>query len=1010
MSRAGFALALALALGVPALAAPRPVELPVPDLPITVNWVRLAVTRPPLELPAAPPVTPPEDEIDRAPLPRFNTALPKPRPGAADPGGFSCAFIAFRRAAALADCGVHRILTGDLKGAREALEESVAIDPRGAQAPAAQVWLGEIYLADGRFDQADRAYRAGLAANPPAGLGAHAALGIGLIALRRGQPAEAERLLDHARALMPPQAVALHVRYFQGVARLLADRPADALADWAPLPTSGASDAMQQELLFWQGVARARQDDRDGALESLDRFLGAVWSAHPLRADAITQAGWALLARGAPADAARRFAEADAAQPRADLRPQIRVGLVRAYLAAGDTAQAMAVARRLEADSPRDPSVAPALLLIADEAARRGATAEAVDALRRAAALPLEPALADYATYRLGEELERLGHRAEAKERYRALRDKGKDEAIAQRGGSRLGLLELADGDAAAARREGEALLRAGAVPVLGEPALLLAAEGAARSGDPNRAAALFRSALRAAPGSPRAGHVRVRLGWALRDDREPENALREWEAAARGNDPESAGLARLALAATALERGREAEALEALRGIGALPAGHPQADAVALDRGLLATRAGAWQEAIQVLEPLGARVGDVPRQALLRRALGIARYRVGQYDLSERQFRLAAHVAPAEPSNWLGVGLAALAQSRLAEAEDALGRARAAAAPEVASTASYALILTAVRRGDGEQFRERATAFVDRHPTHPSVPPVLHALAAAALDRGDLDGGEAWVRRLVRDGSKSPEAAAALERLAAATAASRPAVARQAYRDLLALRAPGAERAEAWLGAAEAAATLGDGKDAQQAVEGYLREAPPGDRRQAQAYVLLVRAHQAQGQRDAAIRAAEAFLARSPGDAQAPAMQLVRGQLLVEEQRWAAAQPALEAARDRGEPAVAAPAAYWLGESLRAREDHDAAVSAYLGATYLYPDSPWAARGLQGAAQSYLARNKKREAALALRKLVALPGAEPALAQWARQVLGQLGPITEPDPGAALRRGAASP
>ena len=152
MRRLGLGFALGLAAVAAAAAAPRPVELPVPDLPVTVNWVRLALTRPPLELPSAPPVTPPEAEIDRAPLPRFITALPKPRPAAADPGGFSCAFIAFRRAAALAECGVHRILTGDPKGAREALEESVAIDPRGSQAAAAHVWLGELYVGSNLTD------------------------------------------------------------------------------------------------------------------------------------------------------------------------------------------------------------------------------------------------------------------------------------------------------------------------------------------------------------------------------------------------------------------------------------------------------------------------------------------------------------------------------------------------------------------------------------------------------------------------------------------------------------------------------------------------------------------------------------------------------------------------------------------------------------------------------------------------------------------------------------------
>jgi TolA-binding protein len=174
-------------------------------------------------------------------------------------------------------------------------------------------------------------------------------------------------------------------------------------------------------------------------------------------------------------------------------------------------------------------------------------------------------------------------------------------------------------------------------------------------------------------------------------------------------------------------------------------------------------------------------------------------------------------------------------------------------------------------------------------------------------------------------------------------------------------------------------------------------------------AYALLVRALELQGRRDQALRATETFLARFPNDAQTPAFQLTRGQLLVAERRWDAAQKAFEAARDRRDAAVAAPAQYWLGEALRAQDQHEAAVASYLGATYLYPSTPWAARGLQGAAESYLARKMGREAGIVLRKLAAIPGADPAVAQWARQVLAQLGPaaaedgrrlLPRPDPG----------
>jgi tetratricopeptide (TPR) repeat protein len=914
--------------------------------------------------------------------------------------------VAFRRAVSLGECGVHRVLQGDLRGAREALEESVAIDPRGPQAPAAQVWLGEVGLLEGRPDAAERSYRSAMVLGPPGDLSAHAATGLASVLLQRGDLGGAERLLAQALTGVPPQPLALHARFLQGVERLLAGAPGEALALWDTVEASGAPDSVRFELAFWRGIALTRLDREDQGAASLERFVASAPTAYPLRVDAIVQLGWLALERGAPTEAARRFLLADGAGPRLELRPQLRVGLLRAYLALGDTLRAGEVGRRLEIESPRDPIVAPALLLIADEAGRRGSLLEALQVYRRLLTLPLEPAIHDYVLYRFGEALEQVNQLAEARERYRTLRDRGREEAIAQRGAYRLGLLELRQGDVVGARREGEALLRGGTIAALREPAVLLAAEAAARGGDPNRAAALFRVALRENPDSPLAAPVRLRLGWALHQDRESESALREWAEVARSADAETATGAWLAMAEVSLAEGRDAEALSALRGVGPLPAGSPLAslaDVVSLDRGILAVRTGAWQEAVQTLEPLAPRLVDFPRQALLRRALGLARFRLGQFDLAERQFRQAAHVAPAEPSSWLGVGLAALAQSRLAEAQDALNRARLAAVPELSTAATYGLVLTALRRGDTDQFRERATAFVDRYPTYPATPAVLYALVAAALDRGDLDAGEAWVRRLVRDQPQSDYVPDALLRLAAATADKRPQVARQAYLDLLALRPGGAGRTDAWLGIAEAAIALGDPRGAQQAAEGFLREAPPSDPRVAEGYVLLARAHQMQGQREQALRATDAFLARSGDDPRVPAVQLTRGQLLVESGAWEPAQRAFEAARDRGEPAVAAPAQFWLGETLRARDQHDAAISEYLGATYLYPDSPWAARGLQGAAQSYLGRNMAREAGIVLRKLLTLRSVEPALAQWARQVLGQLGPTAGPN--AAPRR-----
>jgi hypothetical protein len=105
----------------------------------------------------------------------------------------------------------------------------------------------------------------------------------------------------------------------------------------------------------------------------------------------------------------------------------------------------------------------------------------------------------------------------------------------------------------------------------------------------------------------------------------------------------------------------------------------------------------------------------------------------------------------------------------------------------------------------------------------------------------------------------------------------------------------------------------------------------------------------------------------------------------------------------------VAASAHFYLGELHRSRTQYETATTEYLAAAYVYADTmPWATRGLQGAVQSYLARQMPREASILLRKLLSRPGVEPDLAQWARWALAQLGPITGEDPAQVLRKGAA--
>jgi TolA-binding protein len=306
-----------------------------------------------------------------------------------------------------------------------------------------------------------------------------------------------------------------------------------------------------------------------------------------------------------------------------------------------------------------------------------------------------------------------------------------------------------------------------------------------------------------------------------------------------------------------------------------------------------------------------------------------------------------------------------------------------------------------------GVLFRERATAFVDRYPAEKATEPLLYRLAVQAVERRELDQAEAWTRRLVRDKPGSDLITDAWLLVAEASVRDKPALARQAYAELLArVRDPEA-RSSAWLGLAEAADGLRDVPEAQRALEGFLAEAPPEHPRAAEALLRLVQAYDAQGQRDRTLALTDDFLARYPQHARVPDIQLRRGYLLLITQQWDSAQRALEAAREGGEPAVAAPAHVYLGQLHLNRGEAEPALSEYLAAAYVYPDTSWAARGLQGAIQTYLARQMPREALGLLKKLQGRPGLEPEVAQWARDRLTRLGPVTGEDPAQVLRKGA---
>jgi hypothetical protein len=88
----------------------------------------------------------------------------------------------------------------------------------------------------------------------------------------------------------------------------------------------------------------------------------------------------------------------------------------------------------------------------------------------------------------------------------------------------------------------------------------------------------------------------------------------------------------------------------------------------------------------------------------------------------------------------------------------------------------------------------------------------------------------------------------------------------------------------------------------------------------------------------------------------------------------------------------VAAEAAYRLGEGYRTAGKAQEAADMYMTAAYLNADSAWARRALVGAGQAFATLKQNAAAVIVYRKLLAINGVEPDLAEAARRGLRGLG------------------
>lgn len=988
-------LLLALLLGWPltALAAtPLAPELPPPDLVPFLPLTAPPLDKPPVALPEVALPAPPH-RLPPLPVLRF-TGEPSQKPVAPlpPPRLLPCNPLAtvFGMASELYECGRARFQRQEWEEARATFEAVVRASADRSLVRRARYWLGETLLRLGRPEPAERNFLLVVQEGAGDEPGAYATYALGWIALTLNDPGRARDRFEEL--LRGPAVVPLapHVSHGHALALYALGRFEEARREWERLLRLAVPPALGLEATLWLGDALGRVGEPGAAVERLRRFTAA--GPHREIETAILRLGWWSLAAGDALEAVKAFRWLLSAYPETAERPWAYVGLARAFQALGDWAAAREEAGRLRSAAPGHPLVLPALFFLARRAVEAGAF-EAAHAFHQDL-LGLDLLPADRACTLLldGEVYRREGRVAEARTQYELVRSAEPASPPGWIARLRLAQMDLEAREFARAAALASGLLGEPLPEDLLAPALLLHAEAAYWAGDADASAESYGRFLSRFPGHPQAGAATLALGWAELRRGQAQRARQRWSGFARYFPDDPRAPEALLLAAELAARAGEAGARDMLDELLSRYGAFEHADLARLNRAVLDLQGGRNRLAREELELLLARARASPFLGRMRLALGVALLAGEELEAAAREFRLALREGAGALAR-LGAGSAALGLKRWEDAARELTEARDTGTLPVAHAAEYALVALAFNRGDRRPLAKAGMGLLERPPSPVVVPPLLYALAAVAVEDRRWDEARGLTLRLVQEHPASEPADDALFRLGAGAAADRQwALAREAFQ-LLESRYPKSPLVgEIRLGLAEALLRGGALAEARSRLEAFVASGS-GDPRLAGALRLLAEAREAAGDWRGALQAYSRFVDEFPKAEGAMAALLAQARLLLRAGRWGEARRSLERAVAGADEALAVEAAFRLGEGLRARGAHEEAVVAYMTAAYLGPASSWGQQALLGAGRSFTALKQVESAAIAYRKLLARPDADPALARLAREALSALGP-----------------
>lgn len=967
--------------------------LPAPDVGALVPLAVPALDKPPVPLPAVPLPPAPQGMPELPPAPMVGhlgerpvAPLPPPRFLACNPVGNLLGV-----ASELIECGRARYQRNELEEARAALEKAAQFATERTQIREARYWLGETLVRLNKPAEAERLMLQVQQDDPRGELGLYAAHQLGWLALELNKPDRALTYFDTLLKTGAPPAIISYARHGRGLALYGLKRYPEARDTWVGLLNQSAPRAVAWEGTFWLGDTLGRLGDHAAAVQRLQTFVSG--GPQVLIDSGLLRLGWWSRAAGQPLEAAKAYRGLLSAYPQSKEAAWARAGLVQALLDLDDYPAAREEAKKLEAMDRTGALVVPVRLLISRWATEKGRFDEAREINDELLARTLDPATRSYVLALSAEASRAGGQVAEARDRFELVRATPGSPALAAYAALRLAQIDFDTREFAKASDGARKLVADPAAPAeMRAAALVLGGEAAYWARDYTQAAASYGGFLSAYPSYPQAPMASLALGWAELQGGKPEAARQRWTRYAQQAQTDPRAPEALVLAAELAGRGGDLAGAQTLldQVVDRYP-NSPYTEVAVLNRAILAVRGGRAADALPELSRIVQRGAVSPYVARARVTRGAALLATGKPADAERDFQAAQSLGETGVA-YLGMGTADFARQQWDAAVRDFVQARDAGAGPVSAAASYGLAAVLFNQRRIDEFKQAATPIVAGAVDPVITPRLLHGLAVVAAEEKRWPEAKTLTLRLADQFPRYEGTQAALTTLAtAASQGEQWTLSRETYAKL-GERFPGSATTGAnRLDYAEALLRTGAAAEARRALEppagGAAAPAPTP-----RATMLMAEAQEATGDRAAAldtyVRAAAAA-----GTPKEKAFGLLgQGRLLVADSKWDEGRGRLEQALDAGDGAVAAEAAYRLGEGFRATGKAQEAADMYMTAAYLTADSPWARRALVGAGQAFTALKQNDAAVIVYRKVLAINGVEADLAEAARRGLRALG------------------